>query len=142
MLFGLKNGPSTYQRVVNKAFHEHIDFFMKILLDDFTIFNSMDIHLDKLQLCFLKCHEFRISLNLDKCTFMVFSSLILGFVVTKEGNFHDPKNIQAILNMQILMNLAQIQVLNGMAQFYKCFFQNFGLFMEPIIKLMHRVCAL
>ncbi len=39
--------------------------------------------------------------------------------------------------MQIPTNLAQIQVLNGMAQFYKCFLKNFGFFMEPIIKLMY-----
>jgi hypothetical protein len=116
---------------------------MKSLLDDFTIFNNMDIHLDKLQLYFLKCHEFDINLNLEKCAFMVFFGLILGFIVSKEGKFPDPKNIQTILNMQIPMNPTQIQVLNGMAQFYKCFFKNFGFFTEPIFKLMHRcMCTL
>jgi len=32
--FGIKNGPPTYQRVVTKAFHEYIDVFMKIFIDD------------------------------------------------------------------------------------------------------------
>jgi len=49
MSFGVKNGPSTYQCVViNKAFHEYNDLFMKIFLDDFTIFNRMETHLDQL----------------------------------------------------------------------------------------------
>jgi hypothetical protein len=90
MLFGVKNGPLTYQWVVNKTFHEYIGLFMKILLDDFTIFTSMDIHLNKLQLYFLKCHEFGINFNLEKCAFMVFFSLILGFIISKEGKFPNP----------------------------------------------------
>ncbi len=60
---------------------------MKSLLDNFINFNNTDIHLNKLQLCFLKCHEFDINLNLEKCAFMVFFSVILGFIVFKKGNF-------------------------------------------------------
>ncbi len=32
-------------------------------------------------------------------------------------------------------NPQQIQVFNGMAQFYKCFIKNFATVMAPIIKL-------
>ncbi len=78
MSFGVKNGPPTYQCVViNKTFREYNDLFMKIFLDDFTIFNRMETQLDKLKLYFLKCHEVSISLNLEKCVFMVFYGLIL-----------------------------------------------------------------
>ncbi len=38
MPFGVENGSFFYQRVVTKAFHEYIDVFMKIFLDEFTIF--------------------------------------------------------------------------------------------------------
>ncbi len=49
MSFGVKNGPPTYQHVViSKAFCEYNDLFMKIFLDDFTILNRMETHLDKL----------------------------------------------------------------------------------------------
>jgi hypothetical protein len=72
MSFGVKNGPPTYQRAITKAFHEYIDIFMKIFLDDFTIFNDLSTHLKKLSKCFLKCRVFGISLNPNKCAFMVF----------------------------------------------------------------------
>jgi hypothetical protein len=49
MPFGVKNGPPTYQRVVTKAFHEYINVFMKIFLDDFIVFNDLSIHLEKLK---------------------------------------------------------------------------------------------
>jgi hypothetical protein len=76
MPFGVKNGPPTYQRVVTKAFREYIDVFMKIFLDDFTIFNDLSTHLEKLNKWFLKCKEYGISLNPKKCAFMICSQTI------------------------------------------------------------------
>jgi hypothetical protein len=89
MLFGVKNGPLTYERAATKTFKEYLDNFMKIFLDDFTMY--MESHLQKFKLCFQKCREYGISLNLDKCAFMVFSKMILGFIVSKEGKLLDTK---------------------------------------------------
>ncbi len=99
MLFGMKNGPPTYQRATTKTFKEYLDNFMKMFLDDFTVYNDMESHLQKLKLCFQKCKEYCINLNLDKCAFMVFSGMILGFIISKEEKLPDPKKIQAIVNM-------------------------------------------
>ncbi len=41
MLFGVKNGPPTFQRVINKVVREYLDQFMKIVLDDFTIYSDI-----------------------------------------------------------------------------------------------------
>ncbi len=49
MPFGVKNEPLAYQRVVTKAFDEYIDVFMKNFLDNFTIFNDLSTHLEKLR---------------------------------------------------------------------------------------------
>jgi hypothetical protein len=63
MPFEMKNGPPTFQIVVTKAFKEYLDSFMKIFLYDFTIYNDMESHLQKLKLCFHKCREYKINLN-------------------------------------------------------------------------------
>jgi hypothetical protein len=102
MPFGVKNGPSTYQRVVTKVFHEYIDVFMKIFLDDCTVFNDLSIHLEKFKKCFLKCGECAINLNLDKCAFMVCFKTILGFIVSKEGKTPNPKKIKALVKVLML----------------------------------------
>jgi hypothetical protein len=52
MLFRVKNGPPTYQKLITKAFREYLDSFMKIFLDDFTMYNDMESHLHKLKLCY------------------------------------------------------------------------------------------
>jgi hypothetical protein len=64
----------------------------------------MESHLQKLRLCFQKCREYGINLNLDKCAFMVFSRMNLGFIVYKKKKLLYPKKIQAIVNMPPLKN--------------------------------------
>jgi hypothetical protein len=109
---------------------------MKIFLDDFIVYNNMETHLDKLRLCFLKCYEFGISLDIDKCAFMVLSCLILGFIVSKDGKLPYPRKIHVIVNMKNPTSLHKSKYLNGTAQFYKCFITNFVLIVELITKLM------
>jgi hypothetical protein len=60
---------------------------MKFFLDDFNLFNDIEIDLSKLQLCFNKCQKFGIDLNLEKCMFLVYFKVILGYIVSKEGNY-------------------------------------------------------
>jgi hypothetical protein len=40
-----------------------------------------------------KCKKCKIGLNPEKCEFMVFSRLILGFIVSKEGKIPNPKKV-------------------------------------------------
>jgi hypothetical protein len=97
MPFEVKNGPPTYYKVATKAFTKYLDNFIKIFLDDFIVYNDMESHLQKLILCFQKCREYDINLNLEKCAFMVFSRMILGFIISKR-KLLDPKK-QTIINM-------------------------------------------
>jgi hypothetical protein len=94
MPFGMKNnGPPTYHKVVSRSFKYYLDTFMKIFLYDFIMYNDVDTHLVKFKLCFQKCKIFWINLNPNKCAFMVFSRMILGFIVSKEGKLPYPNKI-------------------------------------------------
>jgi len=93
MSFGVKNGPPTYQRVVTKTLRKYLDNFMKIFLGDFTMYSDMENHFQKFRLCFQKCRKHDISLNPNKCAFMVFSGMILGFVISKEGKLPNLKKM-------------------------------------------------
>jgi hypothetical protein len=61
----------------------------------------MSTHLEKLIKYFLKWKEYDISLNLDKCAFMVCFGTILGFIITKEGKTPNPKKIKVLIKMQV-----------------------------------------
>ncbi len=69
---------------------------MKMFLDDFIVYNDMENHLQKFKLCFQKCKEYGINLNIYKCAFMIFSRMMLDFIVSKKGKLPYLKKIQAI----------------------------------------------
>jgi hypothetical protein len=98
----------------------------------------METHLHNLRLCFQKCKEYRSKLNLKICAFIVFFGMIIGFIISKKGKLLDPKKIQVIMNMLISHNSLEIQVFNGMAQFYTCFIKNFAMIMAPITKFTQK----
>jgi len=103
------------------VFCEYLNVFMKLFLDDFIIFIDMITQLSKLWLCFEKCQEDNISLNLKECMFLVFSGMILGFIVSREGKLLDPKKIKVFVNMSAPTISHEIYVFNGIVQFY-CYF--------------------
>jgi len=118
MPFGVRNVPPMYQYVVSMTCCEYLRVFLKLFLDNFCVFNDIIMHLDKLRLCFEKYQEFDINLNSEKCMFLIYLGVILGYVVSKEGNLHELKNILAIVNMHAPKTPKDIQVFNGMDQFY------------------------
>jgi hypothetical protein len=73
MPFGLKNVPPTYQQVVSIAFKDYFGVFMKLFLDGFNVFN--DLSYDHV---FDECKIFGISLNPQKCMFLMHLGVILG----------------------------------------------------------------
>ncbi len=52
MPFGVKNGPLIFQKARSKSFGKYLDRFMKIFLDDFTIYSDMESHMMKLNFAF------------------------------------------------------------------------------------------
>ncbi len=104
MSFGVENGPPTFQKVIRKTLKEYLDQFMKIFLDDFKVYSDMENHLMKFKLYFQKCKEYKINFNLKKCAFMVFSRLILRFIISKEGKIPYLKKVEAIANIPTPIN--------------------------------------
>jgi hypothetical protein len=100
----VKNGPPTFHKAMTKTFRKNMHIFMKIFLDDFIVYNDMEIHLQNFRICFQKCREYNISLNAKKYVFMVFFGAILEFIVSNEGKLIEPKKIQAIMNMLVSHN--------------------------------------
>jgi hypothetical protein len=118
MSLGLKNAPPTYQRTISMAFKKYLSIFMKLFLDNFNVFNDRNTHLQKLCLCFDKCHKFNISLNPDKCMFLVYFEIILGYIVSQEGKLLNPKTNLAIINMPQPKNSKGHTNVQQMVQFY------------------------
>jgi len=133
-------------RMLHQLINKWWVWLSKIILEcswnfmyDFNVFSNLNTHLTKLWLCFDKCSAFVISLKLEKCMFHVHWRVILGYAYPRL-TIGFKKN-STIVHMFTLKTLKDIQVFNGMAQYYRCFIKDFAFNMSPITKLLQKAKA-
>lgn len=86
MPFGLKNARAIYQRAMNSIFHDYIETFMQVYIDDIVIKSISDEdHLTHLSQSFERMRKHGLKMNPLKCAFFVQARDFLGFVVHKKG---------------------------------------------------------
>jgi hypothetical protein len=69
---------------------------MRLFLDDFSVFSDLKKHLAKLWLCFDKCQEFNISLNMEKHIFWFTQGSYLGTMFPRWENYSIQKKIRQL----------------------------------------------
>ena len=100
MPFGLKNAGATYQRLVNKMFHDQIGRNVEVYVDDMLVKSKNDEdHLIDLKETFQTLRRYNMKLNPAKCVFGVSSDKFLGFMVSQHGIEANPDKIKVILDM-------------------------------------------
>ena len=68
MPFGLKNAPSTFQRVMNLVLYDLIDVCCVVYLDDILIYSrSIEEHWQHLRSVFSRLAQYRFHLKSSKC---------------------------------------------------------------------------
>ncbi|MCO5595247.1 hypothetical protein L7F22_049287 [Adiantum nelumboides] len=119
MWFGLRNAPSTFQRDMFEIFGPYLTDYMRIFLDDLSVFGAQLEHLMKHpRLCFLKCREVHFSLNPLKCAFAVRSGRLLSHVISKDGIVVDPNKIVAIMEALSPINSKQCAIFLRQARWH------------------------
>jgi hypothetical protein len=79
-----------------KIFADYLDKFMKVFLDDFTVYGARENHIEHLEKCLVKCQENGVSLNSEKWYFCITFGRLFGHVVCKEELLVDPKKVEVI----------------------------------------------
>jgi hypothetical protein len=114
MPFGLKNARETYQRLMDKVFHDQIGRTVEVYVDDIVIKSKTEKDLLKdIDETFRKLRAYNMKLNPGKCSFGVEEGKFLGVVVTKDGLWANPEKVCAITLMPSPMNLKDVQTLSG-----------------------------
>ncbi|GJX26306.1 reverse transcriptase domain-containing protein [Tanacetum coccineum] len=120
MPFGLCNAPATFQRCVTAIFHDMVEDFMEVFIDDFSVFgNSFDCCLANLDRMLARCEETNLVLNWEKCHFMVKEGIVLGHKISRAGIEVDRSKIDVIAKLPYPTNVKGVRSFLGHAGFYR-----------------------
>ncbi|GJT79646.1 reverse transcriptase domain-containing protein [Tanacetum coccineum] len=101
MPFGLKNAGATYQRLVDKVFHDQIGRNLEAYVDDMVIKSTSEEEmLADIKETFEKFRSINMKLNPKKCSFGVEKGPFLGHLITKKGIRVNPSKVKAITNVE------------------------------------------
>ena len=114
MPFGLKNARVSYQRLMNKMFTQQIGRNVQVYVNDMLVKSLRENdHLDDLQETFDTLRSYNMKLNPSKCVFEVTAGKFLGFLVSQRGIEVNSEKVQAIIELESLRTVKEVQSLNG-----------------------------
>nr|GFC95837.1 putative reverse transcriptase domain-containing protein [Tanacetum cinerariifolium] len=97
MPFGLTNALAVFMDLMNRIFHEFLDKFVIVFIDDILVFSkSKEEHEDHLRTVLQTLRREKLYAKFSKCEFWLRSVAFLGHIVSAEGIMMDPAKVEAI----------------------------------------------
>ena len=137
MPFGLKNSPSTFQRLINSIIRDIpcCDAY----LDDIVIYSqTFATHTQQLRQLFSKLANANLTVNLAKCNFGQATIEYLGHIVGSGLVKPVDEKISAIKQIPIPSCRKQVRSFLGMVGFYRKFCPNFSTIAYPLTELLKK----
>ncbi|GJW70919.1 DNA-directed DNA polymerase [Tanacetum coccineum] len=137
MSFGLCNAPATFQRCMSTIFHDMVEDFMEVFMDDFSVFgNSFDCCLANLDRMLARCEETNLEMNWEKCDFLEKEGIVIGHKISRAGIEVDRAKIDVIAKLPYPTNVKGVRSILGHAGFYQRVIKDFSMISKPMTKLL------
>lgn len=139
MPFGLKNAPSTFQRLMNSVLTGLQGNELFVYLDDIVIYSSsLREHLIKYQKLCARLRDANLKLQPEKCNLLRKEVVYLGHIISADGVKPDPGKIEAVKNFPTPKNAKNIKQFLGLAGYYRRFIPNFSGTSKPLTNLLRK----
>lgn len=138
MPMGLKNSPSTFQRVMDNLLKD-LQSICLVYLDDIIVFStSLQEHILNLEKVFKRLRESNFKIQMDKSEFLKLETEFLGHVICKDGVKPNPNKINAIENYPIPKTPTEIKRFLGLLGYYRKFIPNFANLTKPLTQCLKK----
>jgi hypothetical protein len=98
LLFGLTNAPGVFMILMNGVFHEYLDMFVQVFIDDILIYSRTTEEHDRRLILLLQClREKKLYGKLSKYFFYQSRIHYLGHIISGEGIVVDLAKVEAIM---------------------------------------------
>ena len=133
MPFGLTNALTTFMDLMNRVFHEYLDRFVIIFINDILIFSKcQEDHEEHLRIVFQILREKKLYAKFKKCEFWLDQVMFLGHVIFKAGIYVDPSKVEAVVDWARPTNVSEVKIFLGLAGYYRRFVKGFSRIAFPL----------
>ncbi|PIN01710.1 DNA-directed DNA polymerase [Handroanthus impetiginosus] len=139
MSFGLCNAPAKFQRCMMAIFTDMVENFLKVFMDDFSVYkNSFDKCLNNLSSVLKRREDTNLVLNWEKCHFMVQEGIGLGHKVFNRSIEVDKVKLETIEKLPPPTSVKGVRSFLGHAGFYRRFIKDFSELSKPLCNLLEK----
>ncbi|UYV63206.1 K02A2.6-like [Cordylochernes scorpioides] len=135
MPFGLKNAPSTFQRIIQHILWNGVCNYQ----DDILIYSStFKDHIELMKKIFDELKENNMKLKLKKCSFAKQEIRYLGHIIGHNKIKPDPEKTKAINEFPQPKTVKQVRQFLGLAGYYRKFIPKFSEIADPLTSLTRK----
>jgi transposase InsO family protein len=139
MNFGLCNAPSIFQHWMNSIFHDLLDVYVLVYLDDIIIYSKDAAeHTRQVREVLRRLMEHNCFLRLEKCVFNATECEFVGFKIGPHGLEMTHKKAKAIEEWPIPSSKTAVQSFLGFINFYRRFIKDFSAIALPLTNLTRK----
>lgn len=139
MPFGLRNGPSIFQRVMQSVLAPYLWLFCLVYIDDIVIYSkTYEEHIDHLDKVLEAIEMAGITLSPSKCHLFYSSILLLGHKVSRLGLSTHLEKVKAILELERPKKISQLQTFLGMVVYFSAFIPYYADICIPLFTLIRK----
>lgn len=142
MPFGLCNAPAAFQRMINDLFHDLVDVYVVLYLDDIIIFSEDPAqHDNHVREVLRRLREADLFAKAEKCAFRTTQVDYLGLKISPGRIAMDPVKVSGITHWPTPRNLRHVNQFLGFCNFYRRFVEDYANITRPLERLKQKDVA-
>ncbi|GJW45339.1 putative reverse transcriptase domain-containing protein [Tanacetum coccineum] len=119
MPFGLTNALAIFMDLMNRVFHEYLDIFFIVFIDDILVYSKKrEEHEDHLRIMLEILRQKKLYPKFSKCDFWLGKVAFLGHIVSADGITMDPAMVEAITKWLRPTTVTEVRSFLGLAGYY------------------------
>lgn len=121
--------------LLNRVFHDYLDEFVIILVDDISVYSNSKVLHEKCLRKVLEILRQNMYVKFTKCDFWIKQVLFLSHITCKDGVAVDPSKVAIVTEWKKPKSVIEIISFLGFARYYKRFTKDFSTIAIPLTLL-------
>ena len=139
MSFGLTNALAVFMDTMNRVFHDYLDQFIIVFIDDILIYSKTSKeHKEHLRKALERLRREKLYAKLEKCEFWLDSVSFLEHVISGEGVVVDLEKVKAMVEWTRPTIVFEIWSFLRLTSYYRRFIEGFSKLSGPLTALTRK----